>query len=93
VLIEVQLTEHDIDRLAGRVVELLAATSTENTNRGWLDVRGAAAHLSLSENAVRGLVRRRQIPCHRTENGRIRFSGLELDGWVRSGLAESATRT
>lgn len=51
----------------------------------WLDVDGAAAHLAMSEHAIRHLVKRQSIPYRRTPNGRIRFSREELDAWVRGG--------
>ena len=49
---------------------------------------GAAAHTSLTHHAIRGLVKRRQIPFHRTKNGRLLFSAPELDHWVRTGSCE-----
>jgi hypothetical protein len=90
-IIEARLTEYDIERVARRVVELICE-SREPSER-WLDVAGAAAHLRLTEDAIRGLTKRKQLPVHRTENGRLRFSVVELDEWVRSGLANCDTRT
>jgi len=92
VIVEIQLSDDDIERLATRVVQLLTS-SVARRDQTWLDVAGAGTHLGLSEHAVRGLVKRRQLPVHRTKNGRLRFSVTELDDWVRSGLAKSATRT
>jgi excisionase family DNA binding protein len=80
--IDVSLTDEDIDRIAARTVSMLASWREHDR---WLDVRQAADHLSLSTNAVRALVKRRQIPFHRTSNGRLRFSVTELDHWVRTG--------
>ncbi len=91
-IVEIQLSDDDIERLATRVVQLLTS-SVARRDQAWLDVAGAGVHLGLSENAIRGLVKRRQLPVHRTENGRLRFSATELDEWVRSGLANSDTRT
>jgi Helix-turn-helix domain len=90
-IIEVQLSDRDIERIATRLAELLGKGS--RSSQGWLDVAGAGTHLGLSEHAVRGLVKRRQLPVHRTENRRLRFSVTELDEWVRSGLANRPTRT
>jgi excisionase family DNA binding protein len=91
VVVEISLSEEDIDRLAQRVVALLSTTAINKPSPSWLDVAGAAAHLKLSENAIRGLVKRQQIPFHRTENNRLRFSVTELDRWVRTGTcAESS---
>ena len=86
-IVEIQLSDDDVERLATRVVQLLNSSFAWR-DRAWLDVAGAGAHLGLSEHAVRGLVKRRRLPVHRTENGRLRFSATELDDWVRSGLAE-----
>jgi Helix-turn-helix domain len=89
VIVEIQLSNDDIERLATRVVQLLTS-SVAHRDRAWLDVAGAGTHLGLSEHGVRGLVKRKELPVHRTENGRLRFSVTELDDWV---LAKSATRT
>jgi excisionase family DNA binding protein len=91
-LIRAELTERDIERIAVRIADLLNQ-SNGRCNERWLDVEGAAEHLRLTANAVRGLVKRRQLPVHRTKNGRLRFSPAELDQWVRSGLAETTART
>jgi hypothetical protein len=87
--IELLLAEEDLDRVASRIAALIEPTA--QVIEHWLDVPGAAAHLGLTENGVRGLVKRHQLPVHRTENGRLRFSVTELDEWVRTGLARPAT--
>jgi excisionase family DNA binding protein len=89
-LIEVQLSDCDIERIAARVAHLVAAGGNPSQTP-WLDVKGAAAHLGLSADAIRALVKRHEIPVHRTPNRRVRFSVTELDEWVRSELAQSAT--
>lgn len=87
-LVEIRLPERDIELIAARVAALiLAADGPSRTS--WLDVEGAAAHVGMSANAIRGLVKRRQVPFHRTPNRRLRFHAPELDDWVRFGLAES----
>jgi Helix-turn-helix domain len=91
-VITLRFDEDELARLASRIVEQLSSSSGICSDR-WLDVAGAGAHLGLSEHAIRGLVKRQQLPVHRTENGRLRFSPTELDEWVRSGLAKSDTRT
>ena len=68
--VEVQFTDEDVERIATRVAELINAQRSET----WLDVPGAAAHLAQTKDAIRALVKRRQIPFHRTENGRVLFS-------------------
>jgi len=55
---------------------------------GWLDVRGAAKYLSLTEKAVRDSVAKNALPTHRTPTGRLRFRPSELDEWVLSGDGE-----
>ena len=49
----------------------------------WLNVDRAADYLSTTPEAIRALVKRRQIPVHRTPSGRLLFDAAELDGWVR----------
>ena len=80
--IEVTLLDEDIERLAARIVEFIRRLPSASET--WLDAAAAAAHLGLTEDAIRGLVKRRQIPFHRTPNGRLRFSETELDEWVRT---------
>jgi len=48
----------------------------------WLNARSAAEYMDTTEEAIRGLVKRRQIPCHRSENGRLLFRRDELDVWA-----------
>jgi hypothetical protein len=50
---------------------------------GFLDVNGAAGYLSTSPGALRALVKRRQVPVHRTPQGRLLFSPAELEKYVR----------
>jgi hypothetical protein len=57
-LIEVRITDDDIDRIAARVLQMLSA-GFEGHGEHWLDVGGASAHVGLTENAIRGLVKRR----------------------------------
>jgi excisionase family DNA binding protein len=50
----------------------------------WLDVDGAAAYLATTPAAIRGLVKRRQIPHHRPiGTKRLLFHRDELDAWGR----------
>jgi predicted HTH domain antitoxin len=42
-------------------------------------VRSAAEYLDLTEEAVRGLLKRRQIECNRSATGRITFAREQLD--------------
>jgi len=92
VIVEFRLSDDDIERLAARIVELLSPTSSRG-HQPWLDVGEAGRHLGLTENAIRGLVKRARIPVHKTENGRLRFAVTELDEWVRTGLARRPSGT
>jgi excisionase family DNA binding protein len=65
------------ERVSALVLEALP-TPTE-----WLTVAGAAMYLATTEDAIRGHVKRTQIPCHRGAAGRILFDRSELDAWVR----------
>lgn len=80
--IELRVSDDDVERIARRVIELQGSGSSPSA---WLTVAGAADHLGTTEQAVRGLVKRNQVPVHRTESGRLRFSRTELDDWVRGG--------
>ena len=59
-IIEIRLTDTDVERIATRLAEILRG-SDQSIER-WLDVAGAATHLGLTENAIRGLVKRQQDP-------------------------------
>jgi predicted HTH domain antitoxin len=54
---------------------------------GFLDVDRAAEYLSTTPGAVRALVKRRQVPVHKTPQGRLLFDPDELDIYVRGGAA------
>lgn len=60
---------------------------------GWLDVPAAADYLATTEDAVRAMVKRGEIPVQRTPNGRLLFRADALDAWVTSGLAPDKDRT
>jgi predicted ATPase len=53
----------------------------------WLDVSRTADYLSSTPAAIRALVKRQELPVHRTPNGRLLFDRSELDAWVRGGDA------
>jgi predicted HTH domain antitoxin len=46
---------------------------------GLFNVKRAAEYLDLSEEALRGLLKRRQIECRRSVTGRITFTRDQLD--------------
>ncbi len=49
----------------------------------WLNVKSSAAYLDTTEDAVRALVRRGQLPVHRSDVGTMRFLRDELDAHAR----------
>ena len=77
-----------ITQIAEQVAERIAASfAHENGQPVWLDIEAAAAHLAMTVQAVRGLVKRDEIPVYRLPNGRLRFLRDELDRWAYSGSA------
>lgn len=54
----------------------------------WLDVEGAAAHLSMSEAFVRKLVLQQRIR-HYKVGHRLRFDPADLDAFIRAGVVEA----
>lgn len=80
--------DNEIDRIADRIAIALDQRLNQPTTTAWLTAAQAGAHLGMTEDAIRGLVKRKQIPVHRTGSGRVRFERAELDEWVRSSCAE-----
>ena len=81
----VAVSEDFIDTIADRVAELVGAQlSTSSNSAGWMDVDAVARYLCTTPDAIRGIVKRRQIPFHRTPTGRLLFDCEEVDSWVRS---------
>jgi hypothetical protein len=81
--VSLDLPEELLDALVNRVAERVHAELPLDT--GWLDVKAAAAHLSTSPEAIYGMVKRRQIPTHRSETGRLLFRREELDSHATAG--------
>jgi excisionase family DNA binding protein len=75
------------DDFCRAVAERVSALVLERVPQAteWLTVASAATYLATSEDAIRGHVKRGQIPCHRGAAGRILFDRAELDTWVRAG--------
>jgi hypothetical protein len=73
------MTGTEIRELARLVAEEIGSARV-----GWLDVDAAALYTSMSQDAIRNLVKRDSIPHHRTPNGRIVFKPGELDSWVEA---------
>ena len=83
--VEVPLDTAHADAVRAEVERQLAERPV-----GWLDVEGAARHLSMSPKAVRDSVAKSALPVHRTPTGRLRFRPSELDEWVLGEHYESA---
>src|SRR3954454_9117810 len=83
---ETLILQVDLEMLAGRVAALVAAALGESlapARSPWLDVAGAAEHLTCSPERLRKLVQRRAIPFHQDRaGGRIFFHRRELDEWL-----------
>lgn len=57
----------------------------------WLDVKGAAKHLSVSKETIYRLLDRGEIPSHRI--GKLwRFSSEELDLWMLLGSKDRESK-
>ena len=54
---------------------------------GFMDTKTAAVFLSTSEQALRALCKRGQVPVHRTPQGRLLFDPDELSAYVRGEAA------
>lgn len=54
----------------------------------WLDVEGAASYLSMSQDSLRGIIKRKQIDFVKTPTGRIRLRRTALDDWMVSRMFE-----
>jgi len=50
---------------------------------GLLDVKGAAEFLATTDDALRSMVKRKQVPVVRLPNGRLRFDPVDLNAWAR----------
>jgi hypothetical protein len=53
---------------------------------GLFNVKRASAYLDMSEDALRGLVKRRQIEFNKSDTGRITFNREQLEGHARGEL-------
>lgn len=73
-----------IDRLAHRLGEA-RSQATRNVEDRWLDTKGAAAHLSITPNALHKLTATRMIPFEQEGPGcKCWFRRSDLDEWRRS---------
>jgi len=74
------LDDDVLDELADLVAARLAGRGQAS---GWLDVDGAAAHMSCSRKRIYNLVRAGRLPAHR--DGRLlRFRVAEIDAYIEA---------
>jgi excisionase family DNA binding protein len=78
------LPDELVDAVVDRVLEATAAR--EPVEDRWLDVAGAAEHLSCPPSRIYSLTSAGRIP-HEKDGSRLLFRVSELDAWVRSGGA------
>jgi hypothetical protein len=74
-----------LEDLQARVEDLEHERDEHAQSSGWLDAKGAAAHLSLTPRAVYNAIKSDGLPAHRGPNGRYLLRVDELDAWVVSG--------
>jgi hypothetical protein len=75
-----------VSALAARIAPLIAATKPPAEQISpWMNLKSAAVYLDTTEEALRGRVKRAEIPVHRRD-GRLYFNRHELDQWVRGEL-------
>lgn len=55
----------------------------------WMNAKSAAAHLDMTEDALRSLVKRREIAVYRSLNGTLRFRREDLDAHARGEIRDS----
>ncbi len=68
-----------VERLAPLVATAIAPTEQASP---WMNIKSTAAYLDTTEQALRGRVKRGEIPVYRRD-GRLYFHRAELDQWVR----------
>jgi excisionase family DNA binding protein len=87
VRVRLELTDEQLEAIAERVAELLADRDREqHGDDGWLDVAGAAEHLSCPASRIYSLTSSGRIPVHR-DGSRLLFRRSELDAYVAAGGA------
>jgi excisionase family DNA binding protein len=87
-----ELPDDLLERYGQRLAEMVADRLADQANSTpWLSVGQAAEHLGITEQAIRSLLKRGDIPAYRP-NGRVFLDRAELDSWVRSGREAHQTR-
>ena len=81
--VTLEVPDELLPQLEQRVAAIVLAQLDRELATRWLNVDRAADYLSTTPEAIRGLVKRQQLPVHRTPSGRLLFDPVELDAWVR----------
>ena len=71
-----------IETLAQRVAAIVLQRLEDTTERRWLTVDQAADYIGRSPDAIRGLVKRRELTGYKPD-GRLQLERTELDQWMR----------
>jgi excisionase family DNA binding protein len=71
------------DELLRELLAIVAERALQEPSP-WLTVKKASEYLDITEDAVRGLIKRREIKVYRP-NGRVFIRREELDRWVTRG--------
>jgi excisionase family DNA binding protein len=84
----VTLPDEFVERIAARAAQLVLAELADrehgNGHPEWLDVPGAAAYLSVSQERIRKLQARGELPHYQEAPGcRVLFNRSELDAAMR----------
>jgi hypothetical protein len=75
-----------VANLAERLAPLVAAVVAPAEQASpWMNIKSTATYLDTTEQALRGRVKRGEIPVHRRD-GRLYFNRTELDQWIRGEL-------
>lgn len=84
-LVYIRLSDEALDAIADRVAQRLAPLIGPSPDR-WMTASEAAAHLSISTNALHKLTSAREIPFSQKGAGaKLWFKRGELDRWRESG--------
>jgi excisionase family DNA binding protein len=78
----VELPNALIETLAQRVAAIVLERLEDTSNRRWLTVDQASDYIGRSPEAIRGLVKRRQLTGYKPD-GRLQLDRTELDQWMR----------
>lgn len=70
-----------IETLAQRIAAIVLERLEDTSNRRWLTVDQAADYIGRTPEAIRGLVKRRELTGYKPD-GRLQLDRTELDRWM-----------